>query len=250
LASAIERRTLFQTALALFVSRPWARIRALAQAPVLAERDVATLQALGEIVLPGAIGADGRRAAVDRFVRWVRNYREGADRGHGYGASTLSAPSGASPAGRYPAQFAALAQAAASRGAASFAALPLEARRAIVEDALNLPQPVARLPARPTGANLVADFMGFYFNSPEAYDLCYQRDIGKDQCRSLAGSENRPSPRLRTTSLPGRGGGGDTGLRAVTKRASRGERVGGAEWGSWGPTSDAVGESEGRSHSD
>ena len=196
MASSIERRTLFQTALALFVSRPWARIRALAQAPVLAERDVATLQALGEIVLPGAIGADGRRAAVDRFVRWVRNYREGADRGHGYGASTLSAPSGASPAGRYPAQFAALAQAAASRGAASFAALPLEARRAIVEDALNLPQPVARLPARPTGANLVADFMGLYFNSADAHDLCYQAEIRRDSCRTLEGSDQVPrSPR-------------------------------------------------------
>ena len=198
MSSSIRRRTLFQSALALFVARPWARVRAFAQASILTDRDVATLHAVAEVVLPGAIGADGRKAAVDRFVRWVRNYREGADRGHGYGASTLSAPTGASPAARYPAQFAALAQAATSRGAESFAALPLDARRALVEDALNLPQAVPRLPARPTGANLVADFMGFYFNSPEAYDVAYQRDIGKDACRSLAGSEN----------LPGRRGGG------------------------------------------
>jgi len=198
LAGSIRRRTLFQTALALFVARPWARIRALAQAPALTDRDIATLHAIAEVVLPAAIGADGRAAAVDRFVRWVRNYREGADRGHGYGASTLSAPTGPSPAARYPAQFVALTQSAAGRGAASFAALPIDARRAIVEDALNLPQPVTRLPARPTGANLIADFMGFYFNSPEAFDLAYQREIGKDACRSLAGSEN----------LPGRRGGG------------------------------------------
>lgn len=193
LISTIRRRTLLQTAVALVITRPWARARALTQASILTDRDVATLHAIGEVVLPAAIGAAGRRAAVDNFVRWVRNYREGADRGHGYGASTLSAPSGPSPAARYPAQFAALAQAATSRGAASFAALPLDARRAVVEDALNLPQPVPRLPARPTGQNLVADFMGFYFNSPDAYDHCYQRDIGKDACRSLAGSENVPA---------------------------------------------------------
>jgi hypothetical protein len=205
----MKRRTLFQTAVALLVTRPWARGRALAQASAITDRDVATLHAIGEVVLPAAIGDMGRRIAVEKFVRWVRNYREGADRGHGYGASTLSTPSGPSPAMRYPAQFAALARAASSRGGASFAALPLEARRAIVEDALNLPSPVARLPARPTGANLVADFMGFYFNSPDAYDHCYQRDIGKDACRSLAGSENPPSPRLRGTSLPGRRGGGE-----------------------------------------
>jgi hypothetical protein len=209
-ASTIRRRTLFQSAVALIVTRPWARVRALVQASILTERDIATLQAIGEVVLPAAIGAGGRKAAVDKFVRWVRNYREGADRGHGYGASTLSTPSGPSPAARYPAQFAALAQAAATRGAASFAALPLNARRAVVEDALNLPSPVARFPARPTGLNLVADFMGFYFNSPEAYDHCYQRDIGKDACRSLAGSEN----------LPGRRSGGDEPAGLKTGRSN------------------------------
>ena len=31
------------------------------------------------------------------------------------------------------------------------------------------------MPARPTGANLVADFMGYYFNSADAFDLCLQR---------------------------------------------------------------------------
>jgi hypothetical protein len=191
----MQRRTWLGSVVALIVVRPWARVRALAQASVLTDRDVATLHAIGEVVLPAAIGDAGRRIAVEKFVRWVRNYREGADRGHGYGASTLSTPTGPSPAARYPAQFAALAQAASSRGAATFAALPLDARRAIVEDTLNLPSPVPRLPARPTGLNLVADFMGFYFNSPDAYDHCYQRDIGKDACRALAGSENLPGRR-------------------------------------------------------
>lgn len=182
-------------AFATLVVQPWTRVRASLQAPPLSEREIETLQAIAAVVLPKEIGAAAQRDAVTRFVRWVRNYRSGADRGHGYGASTLAAPTGPSPALRYPPQFAALHQAALDRGAKSFATLPADAQRAVVEDALNQPPPVARLPARPTGANLVADFMGLYFNSPEAYDLAYQRAIGKDQCRALAGSENLPGRR-------------------------------------------------------
>jgi hypothetical protein len=62
----------------------------------------------------------------------------------------------------------------------------------VIEAALSTPQPVANLPARPTGANLVADFMGFYFNSPDATDLAYQRAIMRDTCRGLPGSEKEP----------------------------------------------------------
>jgi hypothetical protein len=117
-----------------------------------------------------------------------------ADRGHGYGSSSLSQPTGPSPAARYPAQFASLDQAAIAKGAASFATLSLDGRRALVETALNDPQPVQRLPARPTGANLVADFMGFYFTSGDAWDLAYRASIGRDRCRSLDGSDRPPSP--------------------------------------------------------
>lgn len=166
-----------------------------AQTPALSDADIATLKAIAEVVLPSTIGSAGRDRAVTRFVAWVRNYKEGADRGHSYGASTLSAPTGPSPAARYPAQFTALDAAARDRGAASFAALPLDGRRALVENALNLPPPVTRLPARPTGANLVADFMGYYFNSADAFDLAYDAAIRRDSCRGLDGSEQAPAKR-------------------------------------------------------
>ena len=99
----------------------------------------------------------------------------------------------APPARQYPAQFAALEASARTAGAASFAASSKEQRRTIVEASLNAPERVTRLPGTPTGANLVADFMGFYFNSPDAYDVCYGRDIGADRCRSLTGSEQEPA---------------------------------------------------------
>ena len=190
----MNRRTLLQALASVAASPPFARLKIFAQAPPITETETATLKALAEAVLPSALDRAGRDRVVASFVAWVRNYKAGADRGHGYGSSTLSAPTGPSPAPRYPAQFAALDKAAASRGAISFAAAAVAIRRAVVEAALNEPQPVQRLPNRPTGANLVADFMGFYFSSAEAWDLAYRAEIGRDTCRSLDGSDRAPTP--------------------------------------------------------
>jgi len=190
----MRRRTLLKSIAAVVAARPLTGLDVFAQGPPLSDANVAALRALGEVVLPASLGQAARDQAVDRFVGWVRNYREGADRGGGYGNAQLSQPTGPSPAARYPAQFAALDQAAQAQGAGTFAALAVDKRRAIVEAALNGPPPVTRMPARPTGANLVADFMGYYFNSPEAYDLCYNAAIGRDTCRGLEGSERAPEP--------------------------------------------------------
>jgi hypothetical protein len=105
----------------------------------------------------------------------------------------VSTPTAASPARRYPEQLGALDAGARTNGAASFAALPPEARRAQIEASLASMQGGARLPARPTGANLIADLMGFYFNSADAWNLAYRARIDRDSCRALAGSEQPPA---------------------------------------------------------
>jgi len=56
---------------------------------------------------------------------------------------------------------------------------------------------VNRLPASPTGANLVADLMGSYFTSANALDVCYGVQILRDSCRALDGSEAAPLPLRR-----------------------------------------------------
>jgi len=188
----MKRRTLLRSLAAVAAVRPLSRLELLAQSTALNDTEITTLRAIADVVLPSSVGAAGRREVVDAFASWVRNYREGADRGHGYGASTLAAPTGPSPALRYSAQFGALDEAARARGAASFAALAPLDRRAVVEAALETPTRVTRLPNRPTGANLVADFMGFYFTGPDAFDLAYQAEIGRDKCRGLEGSDRRP----------------------------------------------------------
>jgi hypothetical protein len=193
----INRRALLKLGGAVVAWRPFARLKVLAQAPqapVFTPDQIKTLSGIAEVTLPSALDAEERDNAVRKFVSWHVNYREGADMGHGYGNSTLRQKSGPPVSPRYPAQFAALDQAAKGQGAASFAAASAAVRRAIVESALNTPQPINRLPARPSGANLVADFIGMYFNSAGAFDLAYQAAIGRDDCRGLENSDQAPAP--------------------------------------------------------
>lgn len=192
--AAVPRRTVLQTLAAAVAATPLARLRIFAQAPPITETETATLKAIAEVVLPGAVGREERDRVVAGFVAWVRNYKEGADMGHGYGASTLRSPSGPSPAPRYPPQFASLDDAARAKGASSFASLRVDDRRAVIEAALNGPPQVTRLPSQPTGQSLIADFMGFYFTSSDAWDLAYQAQIGRDRCRTLDGSDLAPEP--------------------------------------------------------
>jgi hypothetical protein len=192
--SPVPRRTVLHAIATAVAATPLGRLKLFAQAPPISDAEIATLKGIAEVVLPTAVAQPERDRVVTAFVAWVRNYKENAEMGHGYGSSTLRQPSGPSPAGRYPAQFAALDAAAKTGGAASFAALPLDARRSAVENALNTPQPVTRLPGQPNGQNLIADFMGFYFTGPDAWDLAYQARIGRDRCRSLDGSDRAPEP--------------------------------------------------------
>jgi hypothetical protein len=163
-----------------------------ASAAAFSTAEISTLGAIAEVVLPSTLSADDRRIAVRAFTSWFNNYKQGADMGHGYGASTLRQPSGPSPIARYPSQFAALDAAARDQGAATFAALAAPARRQVVESLLNSTPPVTRMPAQPTGANLVADFMGMWFGSQEGWNACYQAEINRDTCRTLDGSERAP----------------------------------------------------------
>jgi hypothetical protein len=174
----MKRRTLLQLLLSLVAAIP-ARVRLFAQSAPLGPADEARLRALAVVVLPGELGDEGRARVVDNFVRWLRDYRAGADTDHGYGFTRLrrTAPS---PAAKYPLQLAAL----EARGGN---------RRLAVEAAIAEAK-IERLPARPDGGHVATDLMAFYFNSVEANDLAYRAAIGRDTCRDLEGSENRPAP--------------------------------------------------------
>jgi hypothetical protein len=191
----MKRRTLLRV---LAVAATWTRLPfvAFAQHPVLTAADEARLRAVAEAVLPTEVAAAARAELVDAFLRWIRNYREGAEMDHGYGFTRLRRTP-ASPAAKYPAQLTALDRAARARGSA-FETLDLAARRAVVAAAIDAAK-IERLPARPTGDHIATDLMAFYFYGEAANDLAYRAEIRRDSCRGLPGSESAPT-RLGTHS--------------------------------------------------
>jgi hypothetical protein len=184
------RRTLIRW-LAAFGVTPWrARPVAAAAEPEPSEAETQTLRALGAAVLPQSLGRDRTDGIVGRFQAWLRGYRPGADRGHGYGVTRLHrAPP--TPAASHAVQLAALEKAARASGAPSFDQLAIEDRRALLDAALRAAE-VERLPDRPDGRHVASDLMAFFYRSTEANDLCYRAEIGKDTCRGLADSPEPP----------------------------------------------------------
>jgi hypothetical protein len=191
----MTRRALLRLAAALAATWPLSSLKVLAavrqQSVKLTSEHAATLRAVADVVLPSTLSIDDRQLAVALFVDWVANYREGAEVGPGYGSPRLRT-TGPPPTAAYPAQLAALEAAARAGGAASLNAASPEARRAIIESALNAPQRITQMPAHPTGAHVVADFMGLFFHGQGGYNLAYSAAINRDECRGLAGSEKAP----------------------------------------------------------
>ncbi len=186
----MKRRTLLQFLASTFAALPLP-VRLRGQSLTLGPADQIRIRALAEVVLPQEIGPRGHDAVVKGFLTWVRDYRAGADAGHGYGFTRLR-QTGRSPATRYAMQLDALDDQARQRGR-SFADLAREDRRSLVEAAIAAAK-IERLPSRPDGGHVATDLMGFYFNSIEANDVCYRATIGRDTCRELAGSDDRPAP--------------------------------------------------------
>jgi hypothetical protein len=162
-----------------------------AQSPAFGAPYRPRLIALADAVLPQEIGVEARGRAVDDFLSWVRDYRTGAERDHGYGVTALRVLP-ASPAGRYAADLDDLDR----RAGGSFATRPLAERQQLVTEAIEAAK-VGDLPGRPNGGHLATDLMALYFRSAAANDRAYGRAIGREACRDLRGSEARPAPLTR-----------------------------------------------------
>ena len=164
---------------------------ALAQSGDLTADQVFVLKDIAGTVLPSAIGRKGQDAAVDSFLTWIRDYKEGVALSHGYGEPRL-VKSGPTPAPGYARQIEEIQQAAQSRGG-RFGALPLPVRRELLETAFASAE-VRNLPGRPDGKHVVADLMAHYFRSSGANDLCYNSRIGRNTYRAIRVTTVRPAP--------------------------------------------------------
>lgn len=166
-------------------------LRVQLRADELPADQVFILRDVAATVLPTAIGRKGQDQAVDDFLRWIREYKEGVPLSHGYGEPRL-VKSGPSPAPGYSKQVIALQQAARARGG-RFGALPIEVRRELLDAAFKAAD-VRNLPGRPDGKHVVADLMAHYFRSSEANDLCYNARIGRNTYRAIRVTTVRPQP--------------------------------------------------------
>ncbi|HEX7938647.1 MAG TPA: hypothetical protein VF483_06610 [Gemmatimonadaceae bacterium] len=146
------------------------------------------LRALAEAVLPSEIGAAGAAKVAADFVRWMDEYKEGAELDHGYGTSALRFMR-ASPRPRWAAQI----ERMSTPGARPFVELTLEQRRNVVRDELKSER-TDRMPSVPAAPHVALALMAFYYGSPGAADLCYNAQIGRQTCRPLAQQSRKPLP--------------------------------------------------------
>jgi len=183
----MQRRTLLRWmasaagALRIGVLQSWAQTASFPGA----QGDV--LRSLAAVLLPSEIGTAGIAKVADDFERWVREYSPGAEMDHGYGNTRLRNKP-ASPAPAYVKQLADLRDSLTGGDAQS--------RRKAVEAVLDSAR-VNDIPRTPGGQHVAADLLAFYFRGSDANDLCYRAAIGRDLCRSLAGSDNPPPPLKR-----------------------------------------------------
>lgn len=185
----MKRREALQTLATAAAALPLMRVPLEAQE--LTAEQAFMLRDVAATVLPSALGRKGQDEAVDDFLRWIRDYREGVPLSHGYGEPRL-VKSGPSPAPGYRKQVDALQAAAQTRGG-RFGALPIEVRRALLDEAF-MAADVRNLPARPNGRHVVADLISHYFRSSAANDLCYNARIGRHTYRAIRVTTVRPQP--------------------------------------------------------
>jgi hypothetical protein len=158
----------------------------------LAALDPALLGALAAAILPSEIGADGTARALRGFNEWLSQYRGGAEVLHGYGTGDLAFLA-ASPATRWAGQLRALDQAARKAHGRGLAALPVPERQALVRSAIG-PATLDAMPAPGSSEHVAVALMAWYYATPEATDLCYRAQIGKNRCRPIVNNPKEPAP--------------------------------------------------------
>jgi hypothetical protein len=179
----MRRRTLIQYALSGIATAPFRRLRAWAQTAAFPGSFDQPLKELAATILPASLGRQGTDAIADQFVRWVRQYRPGAELQHGYGVTRIRFQ-GPSPAPHYLTQLEQLARGPLTQ-------TDLVMRRDQLAATMKTAN-IKDLPPVPDGNSIVADIMSFFFNSDDANDLAYHMAIGRNKCRGLKDSGDIP----------------------------------------------------------
>ena len=171
--------------------------RAHAAAVQYLHADPRALHALGEVVLPSAMGQAALRAEVDAFQKWMDGYKENVEVTHAYGNSRLRF-TGPTPATRWAKQLDDLGARAKNANQQSFADLSLAQRTEVLEIVL-ANERLDRMPAVGDANHVAVALAAHYYASPQATDLCYESQIGKTLCRPLADQVRKPPPLAKSS---------------------------------------------------
>jgi hypothetical protein len=160
--------------------------------PSPAALDAEILAAVGEVVLPAELEAEGRATAVRDFLRWADAYETVPELDHGYGTAEIRYGP-ADPKPGWQAQLQALTVEAGKRHGAAFGELDLAARetllrRHIQDEGPGMPPPLA---ARHVGVALLSHWL----RSPDATDRAYEVRITPLTCRGVPGVSQMPEDR-------------------------------------------------------
>jgi hypothetical protein len=150
------------------------------------------LRALAEAVLPSELGEAGRDRAVATFREWLQDFEPVAELNHGYGTGELEYTA-ADPAPGWGAQLRALDLRARRETGRGFAELDAGERRALVRRQVPAER-ADRLPGVAEAPHVAVGLLAHFYRSPEANDLCHRAAIGRQSCRPLARSAQRPPP--------------------------------------------------------
>lgn len=187
----ISRRRFFAS-LAAIIPIAFIVRRAHAAAVEHLASDPATLDALGEAVLPTQLGHAGLTRAVAAFRDWGTGYHEDAELLHGYGTSRLRS-TGATPVTRWTSQLDALDAAAQAKHTRPFKTLTVAQRADLVRDALK-GERLDRMPNVAEANHVAVALLAHFYGSSGAADLCYQAHIGNQTCRPLGQQARKPLP--------------------------------------------------------
>jgi hypothetical protein len=160
--------------------------------------DVPLARALASSILPTELGTAGTRRAADAFIAWAKGYRAGAELSHGYGSARIR-NAGTDPSIRWALQLHALDDDARKTHNRSFAVLTDDERRTLVRAHL-ADERATNLGNVSSAQHVVVAMLAHFYDSAEATDLCYESRIGRNACRPLAQSPNRPVPLRRAGS--------------------------------------------------
>jgi hypothetical protein len=159
--------------------------------------DPATLDALGEAVLPPSLGRAAITAEVKAFREWGAGYREGAEVLHGYGTSRLRSL-GPTPLTKWATQLDDLDARAQAAHQRTFRELPVNDRVDLVRAVLQ-GQRLDRMPGIADAGHVSLALLAHFYDSSAANDLCYDAKIGKATCRPLSESTRKPLPMLKVS---------------------------------------------------